>query len=64
MIRMIEASIQKDFSFLIIFLLPKMKNIFIKNDFSIMKFKKKKKKLIQMIEASIQIFLCYRYIFH
>ena len=43
MIRMIEASIQKDFSFFIIFLLPKMKNIFIKNDFSIMKFKKKKK---------------------
>ena len=63
MIRMIEASIQKDFSFFIIFLLPKMKNIFIKNDFSIMKFKKKKK-LIQMIEASIQIFLCYKYIFH
>ena len=62
MIRMIEASIQKDFSFFISFLLPKMKNIFIKNDFSIMKLKKKK--LIQMIEASIQIFLCYRYIFH
>ena len=62
MIRMIEASIQKDFSFFIIFLLPKMKNIFIQNDFSIMKLKKKK--LIQMIEASIQIFLCYRYIFH